>query len=133
MKKAKVLDAFAILRWTQQQKGWERIKTLMQEAGKGHETLLVSQINLCEVYYKTIRIVGRQEARRFLDAFHLLPLTIIHPSDDIIWRAAEIKAECAISLANCFAAATAIEKKAIIVTGDPDFKKIEHLVPVEWI
>ena len=133
MKRAKLLDAFAILRWTQQQKGWEKIKTLLEEARKGRESLFMSQINLCEVYYKTIRIMGKQEAKRFLDAFHLLPLTVIHPTDDIIWKAAEIKADFAISLTDCFAAATALEKEAVIVTGDPEFRKIEHLVPIDWI
>ena len=133
MKKPKLLDAFAILKWTQQEKGWERVRELLNSAQRGKEILLMSQINLCEVYYKTIRILGKDEAKKFLDAFLLLPITVIHPTDEIIWNAAEIKAEHSIPLADCFAAATALEKGATIVTGDPDFKKIEYIVPIEWI
>lgn len=133
MKKPKLLDAFAILRWTQKEKGWKRVRELLELAQKGREILFMSQINLCEVYYKTIQILGREEAGKFLDAFHLLPITVVHPTDEIIWRAAEIKAEHPMSLADCFAASTALEKEATILTGHPDFKKVEHIVPIEWM
>ena len=133
MKKPKLLDAYAVLRWTQQEKGWERVRALLESAKRGRELLYMSQINLCEVYYKTIRILGKEEAKKFLDAFLLLPITIIHPTDEIVWNVAEMKAEHSISLADCFAAVTAIEKGAVILTGDPDFKKIEHVVQIEWM
>ncbi|MFQ6093952.1 MAG: type II toxin-antitoxin system VapC family toxin [bacterium] len=93
----------------------------------------MSQINLCEVYYKTIRLLGKEAARKFLDAFQLLPITVIHPTDEIIWKAAEIKADQPISLSDCFATATALEKEAVVITGDPDFRKIEHIIPTEWM
>ena len=133
MKKPKLLDAFAILKWTQQEKGWEQVKEMLHSAQRGREIFFMSQINLCEVYYNTIRILGKEEAKKFLDAFLLLPITVIHPTDEIIWNVAEIKAEYSIPLSDCFAAATALEKGATIVTGDPDFKKIEHIVPIVWI
>ena len=82
---------------------------------------------------KTEAPVKAEEAKKFLDAFLLLPITIIHPTDEIIWNVAEMKAEHSISLADCFAAVTAIEKGAVILSGDPDFKKIEHVVRIEWM
>ena len=36
-------------------------------------------------------------------------------------------------LADCFAVMTAQQHKAAVVTGDPEFKTIEHLVTVEWL
>jgi len=132
-KKAKLLDSFAILRWTQQEQGWERIKELFELAESGKESLTISQINLCEVYYKTIRIIDREKAQKFLETFYLLPIEIVHPSDELIWKAGEIKADYPISLADCFAVATALERDATIITGDPEFKKVEHLVKIEWI
>jgi len=47
--------------------------------------------------------------------------------------AAKIKAEHPLSFADCFAATLARKHDASIVTGDPEFKKIEHLVTVEWL
>jgi predicted nucleic acid-binding protein len=37
------------------------------------------------------------------------------------------------SYADCFAAALAKERKAEVVTGDPEFKQIEPEVKVHWI
>jgi ribonuclease VapC len=52
--------------------------------------------------------------------------------DDVI-QAARIKAEYPLSFADCFAVATARKNNSVIMTGDPEFKRIENLVTVEWI
>jgi ribonuclease VapC len=52
--------------------------------------------------------------------------------EDII-TAARIKASHTLSFADCFAVMTAQQHKAAIVTGDPEFKAIEHLITVEWL
>jgi predicted nucleic acid-binding protein len=62
-----------------------------------------------------------------------LPIDIILPDSDLIWKAAEIKADYSISYADSFAAATALSKGAAILTGDPEFKKLKGIVSVEWI
>jgi predicted nucleic acid-binding protein len=74
-----------------------------------------------------------EEAQKFLENFFRLPLSLILPDSDLIWKSSEIKAQHAISYADCFAAATALRYEAVILTGDPDFKKIESLVPIEWL
>jgi ribonuclease VapC len=51
----------------------------------------------------------------------------------LIFQAAEYKAQYAISYADCFALASAVEYKATLVTGDPEFKKVERLVDIVWI
>lgn len=132
-KKSKLLDSFAIMRWTQQEKGWEIVKKLLEGAENSKEHLVMSQINVCEVYYKTIRIIGKEAAGHFLETFYLLPLKVIPPGDQIIWKAAEIKAEFPISLADCFAVATALHENATIVTGDPEFQQVQSLVEIDWI
>ncbi len=52
--------------------------------------------------------------------------------NSVIFQAAEYKAEFSISYADCFALAAAIKQKAAIVTGDPEFKKVEHIVEIVW-
>ena len=37
------------------------------------------------------------------------------------------------SYADAFAVALAQMKQAAVVTGDPDFRKFEGLVPIEWL
>jgi len=47
--------------------------------------------------------------------------------------AGEIKASHKMSLADCFAAALAKQKKLEIYTGDPEFKEVEREVKVVWL
>jgi ribonuclease VapC len=128
-----VFDSHAILKWTQMESGYKKVKSLLKACQDGALAGFISQINLGEVYYKSIRAVGIERARQFLDNFERLPITILVPDRNLIWKAAEIKAEFSISYADCFAVATAMGLDAKIVTGDPDFKKTTQLVAVEWV
>ena len=58
-----LFDAHAILKWTQKERGYQKVKSLLI-ACKEQSTLgYMNQINLGEVYYKTIRAVGVEEAK----------------------------------------------------------------------
>ena len=47
--------------------------------------------------------------------------------------AADFKARHKLSLADAFAAALAKEKKAELVTGDPEFKALEKELKIQWL
>ncbi len=128
-----LFDAHAILKWTQKEKGYKKVKSILVECRNQSVLGYMNQINLGEVYYQTIRVVGLDEARKFLENFSRLPISIIPPDSELIWKASEIKAEYSISYADCFAAATALRHEAAILTGDPEFKKIASFVQVEWL
>jgi predicted nucleic acid-binding protein len=135
MKPTKVVlfDAHAILKWTQKEKGYQKVKSLLTACRDESATGYMNQINLGEVYYKTIRAVGIDRAKEFLENFFRLPIHVILPDSDLIWTASEIKASHSISYADCFAAATALRFKATLLTGDPEFKKVASIVPIEWL
>ena len=128
-----VLDAYAILKFYQDEEGADEVEKLLMTAQGGGLWACISEINLGEVYYQTIRRKGLPAARRHLEQFYALPVEVIAPSSEIILSASEIKAQYAISYADCFAAATALKYSASIITGDAEFKKIEHLVKIVWI
>jgi len=128
-----LFDAHPILKWVQKERGYQKVKSLLIDCRNQSALGYINQINLGEVYYKTIRAVGLQEAKNFLENFFRLPITTILPDSELIWKASEIKAEHSISYADCFAAATALRYDAAILTGDPEFKKIESLVSIEWL
>jgi predicted nucleic acid-binding protein len=128
-----LFDAHAILKWTQKERGYQKVKSLLLACREQSALGYMNQINVGEVYYKTIRAVGLEEAKKFLENFFRLPLSVILPDSELIWKASEIKAEFSISYADCFAAATALRYEASILTGDPEFKKIESFVAVEWL
>lgn len=128
-----LFDAHAILKWTQKEAGYQRVRSRMIECRDMSVTGYMNQINLGEVYYKAIRTVGIDNAKIFLENFLRLPINIILPDGELIWKASEIKAEYPISYADCFAAATALKYKATILTGDPEFKKLGAIISVEWL
>ncbi len=128
-----LLDSYAILKFYQDEEGADKVERLLISSHQGNLKAYISEINLGEVHYKTIRRLGLLSARNYLEQFSELPIHVIPPSSDIILSASEIKAEYAISYADCFAVATALKLVASIITGDPEFKKVEHLVKIEWI
>ena len=131
--KSVLFDSHAILKWTQKESGYQKVKSMLVACRDRTMIGYMNQINVGEVYYMTIRALGIDQAREFLENFLRLPISIILPDSELIWQASEIKAEHAISYADCFAVATAVRFKAAILTGDPEFKKVENLVTVEWI
>ena len=133
MTKRIVFDAHAILRWTQKEPGYQKIKSLMVACRKGSVSGFMNRINLGEVHYKTIRVLGLEGAKDFMENFARLPITVVLPDEPLIWKASELKAQFPISYADCFAAATALVHNAAVLTGDPEFKKLGKVVAVEWL
>ncbi len=128
-----LFDSHAILKFYQDEDGADKVENLLISSREGGLKSYISEINLGEIYYKIIRRLGLASAKNHLEQFSELPVRVIPPSSDIILSASEIKAEYAISYADCFAVATALSVEASIVTGDPEFKKVEHLVEIVWI
>ena len=100
---------------------------------KGGEARLINAINVGELIYITQRRFGEQAKLQMLMHLHSLEFTIIPCPNDLIFRAAELKAHYPISYADAFALASALEHGADLVTGDPEFRQVEHLVKVIWI
>ena len=131
--KSILFDSHAILKYSQDEKGADIVERLLIEAETDSIKAYMSEINLGEVYYQTIRIIGLESAKAYIEQLTQLPFEIIAPSSEIIMKASEIKAQHAISYADCFAVATALQFSAAIVTGDPDFRNVENFVEIVWI
>ena len=128
-----VLDSYALLRFSQDEEGADRVEQILSSAQRGEIHVYMSEINLGEVYYITIGRLGKKPARRFLDYVLTLPVEVVPPSSEIILSASEVKAQFAISYADCFAVATALKCSASIMTGDREFRLVEPLVKIDWI
>jgi len=128
-----VLDSFALLAHFQAENGGEKVRILLEKAGKKEAYLFMSMLNLGEVYYITSRGLGRLTAQSLLADTKALPIVICSVSDDQVIDAAELKAQYAISYADAFAASLAQMLQASVVTGDPEFSIIKDIVPISWI
>lgn len=133
MKKIKLLDSYAVLNLVKKEKNYQKVETILEEASNGLIDCIINEVNVGEIFYILGREYGINKAERFLKNFQLVPIKIISNQFKIIVSASKLKIKFQISYADCFAIATAIEKGAIIVTGDPDFKNVGNLVKIEWI
>ena len=134
MNRKRLLDSFALLAYLNQENGFAIIKSVLAKAQKSGIFLVMNEINIGESYYILFRKRGREKADYFLEnILPGLPITTVSNDFQQVIDAARIKGEYSLSFADCFAVATARREEAMIMTGDPEFKKIGHLVEIEWI
>jgi len=125
-----VLDSFAILTYLRQETGWQKVHQLIKDASDGGTVLHMSIINMAEVHYIIIR--RGKNTPQVLAALKTLPIQIAG-ADLYIPQMVELKAKYAVSMADCFCAALAIYHNCPIITGDPEFKKMEDTVNIDWL
>jgi ribonuclease VapC len=128
-----IFDSHALLKLFQKEKGYEKVVQLLEEIQKTGAAKYLNAINLGEIIYTTKKDFGDQKKLEVLASIERLNFRILPIPNELIFQAAEYKAEYSISYADCFALASAVEHKAVIVTGDPEFKKVEHLAEIHWI
>ncbi len=129
-----LLDSFALLSYLNKEIGFEKVREALAEAQVSDGSLLMNEINVGETYYILHRQRGVEEAEYFLETVLVsLPILLVQNNFQDVIDAARIKAEYSLSFADCFAVATARRESALILTGDPEFKKIEHLAKIEWL
>lgn len=128
-----VFDSYALLRLFQREKGFEKIAKLLEDIRKRDIARFINAINVGEIIYITKREFGDQKKIEVLANIERMSFTILPAPDTLIFQAAEYKAIYSISYADCFVLASAVERQATIVTGDPEFKKVGDLVDIYWI
>ena len=133
LKGAYLFDSHALLRFFQAEAGHEKVMRLLEQIRKAHLQKYLNPINLGEIIYSTKREFGDQKKIEVLAHIERLNFTVLPVPNSLVFQAAEYKAEYSISYADCFALASAVEHRAAVVTGDPEFKKVEHLVEVVWV
>jgi predicted nucleic acid-binding protein len=68
-----------------------------------------------------------------LSAVHPLPISFVEATPQRALHAAEVKAKYKLYYLDSFVAALAIEKKAMLVTSDSDFRRLGHSFPILWL
>ena len=128
-----LFDAFPLLCWLQEEPGYELVDNLLNEAETGKSSISMHIINLGEVFYRTCRVSSMKRGEEILEKIRLLPIRILLISDEEVMAAAKIKAKYPISYADAFAVAKALQSGAVVVTGDPEYKKVSKIVEILWV
>jgi predicted nucleic acid-binding protein len=128
----RIYDSFAVLKFFQKERGYQKVAKLLEEDHKGDSSPLIQIVNFGEIIYRTKKDFGNDAKLRVIRSVVQLGFRIISASDNLVYAAAELKGSYPISYADAFLLATALRENAVIITGDPEFKKVEFLCSVDW-
>ncbi len=128
-----MLDSYALFALLQNEEGQDIVADLVVRAKKEEMLLYLSLINWGEIFYTVRRKQGEALALEVMSDIDVLPIILCDVDRQRVLAAAHIKADYPVSYADAFAIALAQEFGAAVVTGDPEFKKVESVVPVLWL
>ncbi len=131
--KNSVLDSYAVLAFLFKEEGHDKVFALFEKAIDADKKLMIVAPNWAEVRYMVERKVGATKWKEVRAKLLGLPIDVVDADQELAEFAGEIKASHKMSLADCFAAALAKQKKAEIYTGDPEFKAVESELKIIWI
>jgi uncharacterized protein len=129
-----VFDSQSLLKLYLGESGSERVVVLLREVLEGKVEGRINIVNLAEVYY-ILRRKSKQAAEEKEESLKTYGVKVIpvNPDSSLWKRAASLKADHSMSLADAFAAATALELNSRLVTGaDEEFGGV-HGLDVERI
>jgi len=131
-----VLDSYALIGFLENEKFASRVERLLKQARKGKTLVYLHALHLGEVYYITLREQSQNMADLAYARIRSFPIRYIDIIDDeLLRKAAWLKANYPISYVDAFAAALAIIHNSSLLTGDPEFKKLEkkESISIEWL
>ena len=133
MAATQVLDSYALLALLRDEPGAEIVAGLLERAGQQNRSVHMTEVNYAEVQYTIRRKDGETVWASVAGELLAAPIEFHAADRRLADVAAGFKARFRISLADAFAAALAKERKAELVTGDPEFKALEKEIKVVWL
>jgi predicted nucleic acid-binding protein len=100
------------------------MEDLLGEAVRQDLPLLMSAVNWGEVFYTEWRYRGEAKAREAEANLLEMPIEVIAADRERATRAGALKQKHGLGYADAFAAELAIERRAFLVTADPEFQKL---------
>jgi ribonuclease VapC len=128
-----VLDSWAIMSYLQGEPSAEKVADIIADAHEDNVPLLMSVVNAGEVWYIIARRTSEADADRSIRELRQLGIDMVDADWEIARDAGRFKAKHKMSFADCFAAALAKQKKALLLTGDPEFKQVEQGITIEFL
>ncbi len=128
-----VLDSYAVLAYLFAESGHEKVVALLEKAADSEKNALISAPNWAEVRYQVERKAGARRWEEIREKLLGLPIEVVPADQELAEVAGEFKTKRKMSLADCFAAALAKDRKADLYTGDPEFRAVEAELRVVWI
>lgn len=124
-----VLDASAVLRYTDKEPGYKRVAELLKQAFRGDIELLLSAVNWGEIVGALYKRIGLPRARSIAGHLAALPITVMPVDAEHAEAAAIFKCYFKVPYADAFAGAltlahTSADRRTTLLTADFDFKSV---------
>ena len=129
----KILDSYALMAFFEDEPGADTVRSLILKSEEGSINLVMSVVNLGEVWYSIARTNSPNTADQYIGEIKGMSIEIVDIDWTLTRQAALFKASGNISYADCFAAALAKSRKAELITGDKEFKVLEGEIKISWI
>lgn len=126
-KSSYVLDTSAILALRGDEPGADRVEAILRDAAAGKARVLVSFMSRLELLYRIARDEGEESAAQALRLLDASGVEWVSCDDEILRRAARLKAAGGLSIADAWIAATALLAGTPLVHKDPELDPIQGL------
>lgn len=127
-----VIDAQPLVAYIKRERDWQRVEAAIRAATTGRVALRLTTVNAGEVVIGAERAFGALAGHRALDSVQGWT-DIVAVDLELAARAAWFKLRGGISYADCFAAALAHRDGIPLITGDPEFHRVEDVVRIAWL
>jgi ribonuclease VapC len=131
--KAIVLDSWAVIAYLEDEPAAERVADIMADAHEQRIPLLITVVNAGEVWYIIAREASEADADRSIKQLRDLGIEFVDADWGLARDAGQFKSKHKLSFADAFAAALAKQRRAHLVTGDPEFKAVEQEININWL
>ena len=128
-----VLDSFALISYFLGQTAGPLVAEILEKADRGEVNLAIASVNLGEVLYRVERESNRLKAAEALQVVRTSSVEVVSVDESLAIAASRVKTDLRMGYLDCFVVSLAERLEAKILTGDPDFRRVENLVEIAWL
>lgn len=129
----RVIDSWAIMAFLEDEPAAKNVERILIEALNSDSRLLITTVNLGEVWYAVSRTQSEMAAEQVIQQILSLGVEVTSVDWEIGKQAARLKSSGQIAYADCFAAGLAMVEGCELITGDQEFKQFEGQVRIMWV
>ena len=131
--KALVFESWAVIAYLEDEPAAEHIADVVADAHDDGIPLFMCVVNVGEVWYIIAREASVSDADRSIKELRQLGIEFVDADWTLAHEAGGFKSKYKMSYADCFAAALSKHKRALLLTGDPEFKQVETQISIDWL
>ncbi len=129
-----VLDASALIRFLDEEAGWERVKSVLRECAEGRAQACISAVQWGEVAGNLRKRFGASAEARIMSSLLPSEAEIVPATADRAVHAAQLKVDRNLAYADGFALDLAMESPDhLLLTADYGFKSVDDMARIEFL